>query len=110
MDGGEQSGEGGGRDEGVEPVHQAAVAGNEAARILDAEPALERRIRTGRRVPTRPRPQARARTAGRSGSPTAKRSRPSAAPANAPAIAPDQVLPGDTLGQSFGPPISRPAK
>ena len=26
----------------VEPVHQPAVAGNEAARILDAETALER--------------------------------------------------------------------
>src|SRR5208282_151548 len=38
------------------------------------------------------------------------RRRPNAAPANAPATAPDQVLPGDTLGHNLGPPISRPAK
>src|ERR1700733_7439943 len=36
--------------------------------------------------------------------------RPRVAPANAPTIAPDQVLPGETLGQSLGPPIIRPAK
>ena len=39
-----------------------------------------------------------------------KSRRPRTAPANAAAIAPDQVLPGETLGQSRGPPISRPAK
>src|ERR1700761_7994616 len=36
--------------------------------------------------------------------------RPRTAPARAPTIAPDQVLPGETLGQSLGPPIVRPAK
>ena len=30
--------------------------------------------------------------------------------AAAPTSAPDQVLPGETLGQSFGPPIRRPPK
>src|ERR1700685_4109639 len=40
--------------------------------------------------------------------PVSKSPRP--APASAPTIAPDQVLPGDTLGQSFGPPKLRPAK
>src|SRR5260370_39922867 len=37
-------------------------------------------------------------------------SRPREAPASAPTIAPDQVLPGETLGHSLGPPIKRPAK
>src|ERR1700761_2693450 len=35
--------------------------------------------------------------------------RPRRAPTSAPTIAPAQVLPGETLGQSLGPPIIRPA-
>src|SRR5271169_1272331 len=42
MQNGDQSGEEGCCGEGVEPIHQSAVAGNEAARILDAETPLER--------------------------------------------------------------------
>src|SRR5258708_40199635 len=36
--------------------------------------------------------------------------RPRTAPPNAPTIAPDQVLPAETLGQRRGPPINPPAK
>src|ERR1700727_1521957 len=35
---------------------------------------------------------------------------PRTASASAPTMAPDQVLPGETLGQRLGPPIVRPAK
>ena len=40
--GSDKSGENRRGDESVQPIHQASVAGNEAAGILDAEPSLER--------------------------------------------------------------------
>ena len=63
------------RDEAVHAVHEAAMAGDQVARILDAEAALERRIRRGRRpAPRRPAPRRRAasRTARASGTSTAE--------------------------------------
>ena len=35
---------------------------------------------------------------------------PMKAPSATPTIAPDQVLPGETCGQSLGPPIKRPPR
>ena len=97
-------------DERVEPIHQAAVAGDEAARILNAETpfdsGFEQVAEFGDNRRREPEPEQR-REAVASSERAEGRGR---APANAPTIAPDQVLPGETLGQSRGPPISRPPK
>ena len=111
---GERDRDGCRRDEAVEPVHQAAMTGNEVARILDPCPALQGGFRKGRR-PATPRPRHETKPKDHRQIEGARRedlatTAPITAPSTTPTIAPDQVLPGDTRGQSFGPPISRPPK
>ena len=100
------------RPETVEPVHHAAMAGNEMACILGAELALDpgfeqiadlRHHRQQQRDDRDRRPVERCRNSRRPARATIM------AP-SAPAIAPDQVFFGLTAGISFGPPKARPAK
>ena len=100
------------RDQAIDPVHHAAVAGDERACILRAEPALD--------APTPARSPACATKdsiAADAGQPQRRRASGTAnqkqradrlqLAARAP-IRPAQVLLGETRGHSFGPPNSRP--
>ena len=101
-------------DEAVEPVHQAAMAGNECAGVLGAEPPLDRRFEQVAGL--RQRPTARARRSPTAASPLGaedggdREHRRPRWPRRVPPSAPDQVFFGLTRGTSFGPPIARPAK
>ena len=87
------------------------MAGDQVARILDAEAPLQRRFEQvaalGDRAGGEPEQQHSAHVGGRRRRDRQARRAP---PQTTPTRKPDQVLAGDTRGQSFGPPISRPPK
>ena len=101
-------------DETVEPIHQSAMAGNEMAGILDAGAPLHRGFEEIAELRDNGDAETQQRTCGtidrRRGAISAASSVPSTAPRSRPISAPDQVLPGETLGHSFGPPIKPSAE
>ena len=87
--------------------------GMSAARILDPEAPLKRRFEEVAGLRRRPRssePEDHSGTTRRGPSRPARQQGPASAPQTMPTGAPDQVFDGETRGQSFGPPISRPPK
>lgn len=103
----DRDGDHGGSDETVDAVHDAAMARDEIARILDAEPPLDRRFRNIAALPrcgqqpTEGRERVRVALAQKLGG----RSADGAAPATPP-IRPDQVLFGEARGPAWGRPAS----
>ena len=96
----------------VEPIHQPAMARDQLARILGAELALDRgfeQVAGLRRDRKHKRHKHQHRGDNKPAQPAttieARRDR-----RQVPPTAPDQVFFGLTAGQSFGPPIARPAK
>ena len=99
-----------GGDETVEAVHQPAMSGNEVARILRAEPALERRTRTDLRPARRPTTTIASMAIATSPASAAALATATATrtAATVPPSAPDQVFFGLTRGTSLGPPSRAP--
>ena len=109
----DQRGERAGEDEPIDPIHQAAMAGQDGARILGAEAPLDRRIRRGRRPDRQPRGRATTATSEPASSatpPARATTSPATSAATTPPMAPAQVFFGETAGQSFGPPIEPPGE
>ena len=90
----------------IEPIHQAAMAGNEVAGILDAEMALDRGFQEIAELATPPTATSAIATRRPHGHRTcdARQPAPATTPPTAPPIAPDQVFFGLTRGHNFGPP------
>ena len=106
----DQSHENRGGDKPVQPIHQAAMAGNQMAGILDAELPLQRGFEEIAALAPRRRSRGRSETAQASELSVGAATSPAAAPHATPTQNPDQVFAGETRGHSLGPPISRPPK
>ena len=100
-----------GCDKPIQPIQQPAMAGNDLAGILDAEAPLDRGLEEIAELRNHRKNAAHISNSGPA-FPRSSAAKPAATArlSAKPPMAPAQVFLGLTRGQSFGPPMPRPAK